>query len=328
MPSTMDAARRTRRAESGRDQSQDADLLGRYLREIGRTPLLDAAHEVELARRIEAGVYAAELLRAADAGESAPLTTERRAGLRAVAADGRDAKDHMVRANLRLVVSVARKHANRGMPMLDVIQEGNLGLIRAVEKFDYAKGFKFSTYATWWIRQAIERGLADQTRTIRLPVHVAEQLAKATAAERRLRLELDRDPTTEEIAAAAGMSTARLVELRAADRAAISLDAPVREDTDTVVGELIEDGDGVQAHEIVEQAQLAEELRALVASLPERQAHIIALRYGLRDGRQRTLQEVAAEIGLTRERIRQLEKESLRLLRDPDRSGAVLAMAG
>ncbi|QFZ19492.1 sigma-70 family RNA polymerase sigma factor [Saccharothrix syringae] len=320
---------RPQRADaSRREWSQDADLVGHYLREVGGTPLLTAEQEVDLARRIEAGVYAAELLRAADAGEGPPMELDRRRALREVAADGRRAKDHMIRANLRLVVSVAKKHAYRGLPFLDVVQEGNLGLIRAVEKFDYAKGYKFSTYAIWWIRQAIERGVAEQTRTVRLPVHVFEELSKLRKVERKLRLELDRDPTHEEIAQASGTPLARVVELLEAGRSAISLETPVGDDGSTSVADLIEDVEAVQAHEVVEHNGMVAELLNLVHTLPPRQALILTLRYGLTDGRPRTLQEVAAEVGLTRERIRQLEKESLRHLRSPERSQALLAWTG
>ncbi|MBB5960694.1 RNA polymerase primary sigma factor/RNA polymerase nonessential primary-like sigma factor [Saccharothrix tamanrassetensis] len=328
MSSTMETPRPTRPAASGREWSADADLVGHYLREVGSTPLLTAEQEVDLSRRIEAGVYATELLRRVEEGESPPIDAERHRALRAVAHDGDRAKEHMIRANLRLVVSVAKKHSYRGLPFLDVVQEGNLGLIRAVEKFDYAKGFKFSTYATWWIRQAIGRALADQTRTVRLPVHVVEELNRATKAERRLRLELDREPKAEEVAEAARIPVARLLELRQAGRTVISLETPIGADGDSSVADLIEDAEAVRAHEAVEQAELTAELRILVNTLPERQAQILNRRYGLDDGRSRTLQEVAEELGLTRERIRQLEKESLRLLRDPERNRTVLELAG
>jgi RNA polymerase primary sigma factor/RNA polymerase nonessential primary-like sigma factor len=308
--------------------SPDADLVGHYLREVGTTPLLTAEQEVDLSQRIEAGLYAAELLRRAEDGESAPLDAERGRELRTVARDGERAKDHMIRANLRLVVSVAKKHSFRGLPFLDVVQEGNLGLIRAVEKFDHTKGYKFSTYAIWWIRQAIERGLADQTRTVRLPVHVVEELTRVRKAEQRLRAESDREPTAEEVAAAVKMPLARVVELRKAGRNTISLETPVGDDGGASVADLIEDTDAVRAQDAVEQEGMAEELRALVGTLPARQARIMTQRYGLVDGRARTLQEVAAELGLTKERIRQLEKESLRLLRDPQRNQALLAWTG
>ncbi|WNV87431.1 sigma-70 family RNA polymerase sigma factor [Umezawaea sp. Da 62-37] len=308
--------------------SPDADLVGHYLREVGATPLLTAEQEVDLSKRIEAGVYAAELLRRAEDGEDEPLGAERARELRTVARNGERAKDHMIRANLRLVVSVARKHSSRGLPFLDVVQEGNLGLIRAVEKFDHTKGYKFSTYAMWWIRQAIERGLADQTRTVRLPVHVVEELTQVRKAEQRLRVESGREPTVDEVATAARMPTTRVVELGKTGRNTISLETPVGDDGGTSVADLIEDTDAVQAHDAVEQEGIAGELRALVDTLPARQARIMTQRYGLLDGRARTLQEVASELGLTKERIRQLEKESLRLLRDPERNGALLAWTG
>ncbi|MFD9734888.1 RNA polymerase sigma factor RpoD/SigA [Umezawaea sp. NPDC059074] len=308
--------------------SPDADLIGHYLREIGTTPLLTAEQEVDLSQRIEAGLYAVELLRRAEDGESAPLDAERGRELRVIAREGEHAKDHMIRANLRLVVSVARKHSARGLPFLDVVQEGNLGLIRAVEKFDHTKGYKFSTYAIWWIRQAIERGLADQTRTVRLPVHVVEQLSRVRKAERGLRSESDREPTAEEVAEVVELPVARVVELRKAGRNTISLETPVGDDGGTSMADLIEDTDAVQAHEAVEREGFAGELRALVDTLPARQARIMTQRYGLVDGRARTLKEVADELGLTKERIRQLEKESLRLLRDPERNRALLAWTG
>ncbi|MDQ2585105.1 sigma-70 family RNA polymerase sigma factor [Saccharothrix yanglingensis] len=320
--STTGAPRRT---ASPREWDQDADLVGHYLREVSATPLLTAEEEVRLSRRIEAGVYAAELLRAAREGELPPPSPGRRRGLDAVERDGRLAEDHMIRANLRLVVSVAKKHAHRGLPFLDVVQEGNLGLMRAVHKFDHTKGFKFSTYAIWWIRQGIERGVAEQTRTVRLPVHVFEEMAKLRKVERALERQLDRDPTPEEVARASGTSLARVLELRAAARAAISLEAPIGDDGGGSVADLIEDTAAVRAQDVLEQQGVVAELGALVRTLPARQALIISLRYGLVDGRARTLREVADRIGLTRERIRQLEKQSLALLRSPERSGALLA---
>ncbi|PSL51704.1 RNA polymerase primary sigma factor/RNA polymerase nonessential primary-like sigma factor [Saccharothrix carnea] len=328
MPRQTRPDRATRPATSVREGAREADLVGRYLRELTSTPLLTADEEVVLAKRIETGVYAAELLRRADEGEGPSLDAERYRALRIVAAEGVRAKDHMIRANLRLVVSVAKKHSFRGLPLLDVVQEGNLGLIRAVEKWDYAKGFKFSTYAIWWIRQAIERGLAEQTRTIRLPMHVHEEVGKLRKVEQRLRLETDREPTPEEIAAAATMPVARVVQLLAASRTALSLETPIGDDGGASVADLIEDAEAVDAHEVVEQQELAAQLRALVGTLPERQARILTERYGLSDGRARSLQELSEELGLTRERIRQLEKESIRMLRDPERNRAVLALAG
>jgi len=296
----------TRNVRRRISDSEEPDLVGQYLAQIGSTPLLSATEEVELAKRIEAGVYAAELLRAADAGEST-VDTDRRRDLEAVAHDGEAARDHMIRANLRLVVSAARKHSRRGLPFLDVVQEGNLGLIRAVEKFDYAKGFKFSTYAMWWIRQAIERGLAEQSRTVRLPAHVSEVVSKLGRIDRDLQRMLGRDPTVEEVADEAGLPVERVVELRRVSRDAVSLDTPIGDDGETSLGELIEDDDSVSAADIAEHHALLDELESLLATLPPREATIISLRFGLRDGRQHTLQEVAEQVGLTRERVRQLE---------------------
>ncbi len=333
MPRQTRPTREARPATTVREGARESDPVGRYLRELTSTPLLTADEEVVLAKRIEAGVYAAELLRRADEaradeGGGRGPDAERHRALRSVTAEGRRAKDHMIRANLRLVVSVAKKHSFRGLPLLDVVQEGNLGLIRAVEKWDYAKGFKFSTYAVWWIRQAIERGLAEQTRTIRLPMHVHEEVGKLRKAEQRLRLETDREPTAEEIAEAVKMPVPRVVELLAASRTALSLETPIGDDGSASVADLIEDGEAVDAHEAVEQQEVAEQLRVLVGTLPERQARILTQRYGLSDGRARSLQELSEELGLTRERIRQLEKESIRLLRDPERNRALLALAG
>jgi RNA polymerase sigma factor (sigma-70 family) len=292
-----------------------ADLVRVYLDEIGRTPLLDAAQEVELAKRIEAGLYAEELLRQHHVGQTR-LTAARRRDLEAVAADGRDAKAAMIAANLRLVVSIARKFSQRGVPMLDIVQEGNLGLIRAVEKFDYRKGFKFSTYATWWVRQAIGRGLAEQARTIRLPVHVTEALSKIARAERLLTQELGREPTDDNVAEAAGLEVERVAELRAVTRDAVSLDSPVG-DGETSVGDLVADTGVAAVDELMDRAVMVAELNATLAELPERERRIIRLRFGLEDGRQHTLDEIGRVVGLTRERVRQLERETLARLQDP-----------
>jgi RNA polymerase sigma factor (sigma-70 family) len=310
-----------------RQVDDDYDLVGQYLHQIGSTPLLTADQEVELAKRIEAGVYAAELLRSADAVERSELPAER-AELAAIAEDGRLAKDHMIRANLRLVVSAARKYyRNVGVSFLDVVQDGNLGLIRAVEKFDYRKGFKFSTYAMWWIRQSIERGRADQARTVRLPVHVIENLSKLGKVERKLQLQFGRDPSVEEVAAEAGMPAERVEQLREVSRDVVSLDTPIGDNGDTRIGDLIEDATVLQAADVVEFQALGAELRSLVDTLAPREAMIITLRYGLHDGREHTLQEVADRVGLTKERVRQLEKESLQLLREPERREPLLAWA-
>ncbi|WP_077799702.1 RNA polymerase sigma factor RpoD/SigA [Streptomyces sp. JHA26] len=308
------------------EPDEEPDLLGQYLAQIGATPLLTAEDEVRLAQRMQAGIRAAEELAAADAGEPAPEPGRRRA-LEETVHDGQAAKDHMVRANLRLVVSMAKRHAHRGLPLLDVIQEGNLGLIRAVEKFDHTKGFKFSTYATWWIRQAIERGLATHARTVRLPVHVVEQLQKLARVERKLRGALDREPTVEEVAAESGIDAEKVVWLRRVGRDAVSLDTPVDEAGETVVGDLIPDTEVLRAPEVAEFRALAEELREAVGTLAPREALILSLRYGLHDGRPRTLKEVAEHVGLTRERVRQLEKGSLAHLRAPENRDRLLDWA-
>jgi RNA polymerase primary sigma factor len=302
---------KTRRSGT-KDRHEEIDLVRQYLREISTTPLLDAQQEVELAKRIEAGLYAGELLRRAE-----DLPAERRRELRAVATDGQAAKDHMIRANLRLVVNAAKKHTRRGATLLDVIQEGNLGLIRAVEKFDYAKGYKFSTYAMWWIRQAIERGLAEQARTVRLPMHVVEQVNRIAKAQRKLVESLAREPTEDELAAECELPVAKVSEVRRASRPTVSLDTPLGDDGDLLFGDLIEDSTVEFAQELVERHALTEQLRTLLSNLAPREALIMSLRYGLADGREHTLQEVATSVGLTKERVRQLEKESLATLRDP-----------
>jgi RNA polymerase sigma factor (sigma-70 family) len=304
----------------------EPDLVRYYLDEVGATPLLSAQQEVDLAKRIEAGLYAAELLRQADVGDRDVSATHRR-DLAEVVRDGRSAKDHMVRANLRLVVSVAKKYAHRGLPFLDVIQEGNLGLIRAVEKFDYAKGYKFSTYAMWWIRQSIDRGLAMQERTIRLPVHVLEEVTRLRRIEQEMQRRLDREPTAEQVAAEAGMPVEQVSELRRFAREALSLDTPVGDDGETSVGDLIEDAETLRATDIVEFQALGQEVRALVDTLPPREALIVTLRYGLHGGEPYTLQQVAERVGLTRERVRQLEKQALTHLRDSERNRPLLAWA-
>ena len=311
------AGRRSEPAE----RDGDADLVRQYLNQIAATPLLSAAQEVELAKRIEVGLYAAELLRTAD------HRPHRGCDLRQLVDEGRRAKDRMVRANLRLVVSVARKHSHRGLALLDVIQEGNLGLIRAVEKFDYTKGFKFSTYAVWWIRQSIDRGIAEQTRNVRLPTDVVEQIARLGRLDRRLQLEHGREPTVPELALAAGLTDRRVVELRRVAQDSLSLDLPVGPDGDLRVADLIEDTDVLAAHDVVEFHALAEQLRAVVDRLPPREAMIITWRYGLSDGNRRSLQEIADRLGLTKERIRQLEKAALTRLRSPDACDPLLGWA-
>ena len=303
-----------------------ADPVRGYLDAIGRTPLLTAGEEVDLAKRIEAGVYAAELLRRGEA-DPASLAGRDRAELAAVAADGAAAKLHMMNANLRLVVSIAKKHTHRGMALLDVVQEGNLGLIRAVEKFDYTKGFKFSTYATWWIRQAIGRGMAEQSRVVRLPVHVLDELAKVTRTERELVQRLGRDVTAEEIAAVTGQKPERVTDLRRVSRDPVSLDAPVGDDGGSVLGDLVLDAIAPAASEVVEREELSGELERVIDTLPEREALIVRMRFGLYDGRPHTLDEIGRHVGLTRERIRQLEKSALAQLREPEARAQLLDLA-
>ncbi|WP_250562520.1 RNA polymerase sigma factor [Sphaerisporangium fuscum] len=297
------------------------DSVHTYLKSIGRRTLLTAAEEVELAKRIEAGLYAEHKL------ETETLTDEQRTELEWVAEDGRRAKDHMLEANLRLVVSVAKKYTDRGMALLDVVQEGNLGLIRAVEKFDYSKGYKFSTYAMWWIRQAIQRGFADSARTIRLPVHVLEMLSKLSRIERDMHQRLGREPTPEELAVELDKTPDQIEELLRTSRQPISLNATIGEDGETTIGDLIEDVDAPEASEVVDRQLLGAELRGVLENLTPREAKIMALRFGLIDGKPHTLDEIGKHLGLTRERIRQLEKESLSKLRHPSNTRPLLDWA-
>ncbi len=312
---TSDSIRDASVAESDLDvAAPTSDLVRLYLDDIGRTPLLTADQEVELSARIEAGLYAQHVL-AGDALAGDGPADARRDELAALVREGDSARDQMLRANLRLVVSVAKKHSHRGLPFLDVVQEGNLGLVRAVEKFDYRKGYKFSTYATWWIRQAIGRGLAEQARTIRLPVHVHEQIGKITRALRELSAELEREPTDEEVATALEWDVETVVSLRKIGRDSVSLDTPVGDDMETSVGELVVDSDAVAASELVEHRAMLDELHRALAVLPPREATVLRLRYGLDGGHPRTLDDIGRTLGLTRERIRQLEKEALARLR-------------
>ncbi|WP_174548912.1 sigma-70 family RNA polymerase sigma factor [Actinomadura formosensis] len=302
-----------RRAEPP-ESDEEPDLVRQYLTQISSTPLLNAEEEVELGRRVQQGARAAALLRESDAGERT-VPPERRAELEEAAREGRQAKDHMIRANLRLVVSVAKKYSRHGLPFLDVVQQGNLGLIRAVEKFDHTRGFKFSTYAVWWIRQAIQRGLAAQARTIRLPIDVVEELARVGRLERELQLGLGREPTPEEVAEHAGITVGRLSELRRLARTSVSLDAPVGEDGDTRVRDLITETEVLQAAEVAEYRAMAEELRARIDTLPAQEAMVISLRYGLHNGRPRSLREITRQTGLGSKRIRSLERSALARLR-------------
>ena len=298
------------------------DSVHTYLKSIGRTSLLTAEQEVDLAKRIEAGLFAEHKL------DTEPgLSEDYRRGLEAVAEDGRRAKAHMLEANLRLVVSVAKKYTDRGLSLLDVVQEGNLGLIRAVEKFDYTKGYKFSTYAMWWIRQAIQRGFADSARTIRLPVHVLEMLSKLSRVERDMHQKLGREPTPEELAVELDRTPDQIEELLRTSRQPISLDSTIGEDGETSIGDLIEDVDAPEASEMVDRQLMAEQLRSALDALTPREATIMSMRFGLYDGNPHTLDEIGRALGLTRERIRQLEKQSLSKLRHPSRAQPLLDFA-
>jgi RNA polymerase sigma factor (sigma-70 family) len=296
------------------DRGTSADLVRAYLNGIGRTKLLTAAQEVELAKRIEAGLYAEEILARA-------LDAETRADLATIVREGHAAKDHLLEANLRLVVSIAKRYTGRGMAFLDLIQEGNLGLIRAVEKFDYSKGYKFSTYATWWIRQAITRAMADQARTIRIPVHMVEQVNRMVRARRDLATALGREPSIAEIAGALAVEEFQVIELISYDREPVSLDQAVGEDGESALGDFVA---GVDARDepadSVSNGMLREEVEIVLATLSQREQAVIRLRFGLDDGRQRTLDEVGREFGLSRERIRQIEKVTLLKLRHPSRA--------
>jgi RNA polymerase primary sigma factor len=298
------------------------DSVHTYLKSIGRRSLLTAEEEVELAKRIEAGLFAEHKL-ATETG----LAKRYRADLELVAQDGRLAKAHMLEANLRLVVSVAKKYSDRGLSLLDVVQEGNLGLIRAVEKFDYTKGYKFSTYAMWWIRQAIQRGFADSARTIRLPVHVLEMLSKLSRVERDMHQKLGREPTPEELAVELDRTPDQIEELLRTSRQPISLDSTIGEDGETSIGDLIEDTDAPEASELVDRQLMADQLRHALDALTPREATIMSMRFGLYDGNPHTLDEIGKALGLTRERIRQLEKQSLSKLRHPSRAQPLLDYA-
>ncbi|RZB15340.1 RNA polymerase sigma factor [Streptomyces sp. F001] len=288
-----------------------ADLFRQYLREIGRIPLLTAAEEVELARRVEAGLFAEEKL-----GSAPDLDSQLALDLDRLVVMGRMAKRRLIEANLRLVVSVAKRYVGRGLTMLDLVQEGNLGLIRAVEKFDYARGYKFSTYATWWIRQAMSRALADQARTIRVPVHVVELINRVVRVQRRMLQERGYEPTPEEVAAHLDLPPERVGEVLRLAQEPVSLHAPVGEEEDVALGDLIEDGDATSPVESAAFLLLREHLEAVLSTLGERERKVVQLRYGLADGRPRTLEEIGRIFGVTRERIRQIESKTLNKLRD------------
>jgi len=303
-------------------QGPSADLVRVYLNGIGRTALLTAADEVDLAKRIEAGVFAQHML------DTAPkLIPARAAELRALVADGHAAKNHLLEANLRLVVSLAKRYTGRGMPLLDLIQEGNLGLIRAVEKFDYTKGFKFSTYATWWIRQAITRGMADQGRTIRLPVHLVEQVNKLARIKRDMHQQLGREATHEELANEAGLTPEKVSDLLDHSRDPVSLDMPVGAEEDAPLGDFIEDGEATDAASAVISGLLHDDLRRVLATLEDREQSVIRLRYGLDDGQPHTLDQIGRHFGLSRERVRQIEREVMSKLRSGERAEKLRAYA-
>ncbi|MFF3996410.1 RNA polymerase sigma factor RpoD/SigA [Streptomyces cyaneofuscatus] len=315
---TRAVARRSSATSGGTDRASsvravggevaDRDLVGMYLDEIARTPLLDAAKEVDLSQSIEAGVYAQQILDGEVESEAGGATREE---LEALVAEGERAKDIFIRSNLRLVVAVARRYPRAGLPLLDLIQEGNAGLVRAVEKFDYAKGFKFSTYATWWIRQAITRSIADQSRTIRLPVHLVEELGRIRRVQREFNRENGRDPEHAEIAAELDSNAERVGNVLDWARDPVSLNMSVDDNGDTQFGDLLEDTSAVSPEQSVMTLLRSEELEDLIGKLDNRTASIIKMRYGIEDGRERTLTEVGKQHGLTRERIRQIEKHAL-----------------
>ena len=293
-----------------------ADPVKDYLKQIGKVALLNAAQEVELAKRIEAGLYAEHLL----GTQGNDLEAKYRRELHRIAQDGQRAKNHLLEANLRLVVSLAKRYTGRGMLFLDLIQEGNLGLIRAVEKFDYTKGFKFSTYATWWIRQAITRAMADQARTIRIPVHMVEVINKLARVQRQMLQDLGREPTPEELAVELDMTPEKVVEVQKYGREPISLHTPLGEDGDSEFGDLIEDSEAVVPADAVSFTLLQEQLHAVLDTLSEREAGVVSMRFGLTDGQPKTLDEIGKVYGVTRERIRQIESKTMSKLRHPSRS--------
>jgi RNA polymerase primary sigma factor len=308
-----------RHARAPRPERSDAgggfDPVRMYLKEIGKVPLLTGEQEVTLAKRIEAGVHATERLEA-----DAPLSGEARTSLAAVATDGDMAKKQLTEANLRLVVSIAKRYVGRGMALLDLVQEGNLGLIRAVEKFDYTKGFKFSTYATWWIRQAITRAIADQARTIRIPVHMVETMNKVLRVQRQMLQELGREPTVDEVAAKVELTPDRVRDIQRISLEPVSLETPVGEEDDSSLGDFVEDPSAIAPATAAARAMLTEAIEEALEELNDREREVVRLRFGLDDGQVRTLEEVGREFGVTRERIRQIESKTLAKLRHPTRS--------
>ncbi|HEX3588400.1 MAG TPA: RNA polymerase sigma factor [Pseudonocardiaceae bacterium] len=308
-----------RQARKDAELTASADSVRAYLKQIGKVALLNAEEEVELAKRIEAGLYAAERTRKSEE-DSEKLTTQMRRDLRWIIRDGERAKNHLLEANLRLVVSLAKRYTGRGMAFLDLIQEGNLGLIRAVEKFDYTKGYKFSTYATWWIRQAITRAMADQARTIRIPVHMVEVINKLGRIQRELLQDLGREPTPEELAKEMDITPEKVLEIQQYAREPISLDQTIGDEGDSQLGDFIEDSEAVVAVDAVSFTLLQDQLQSVLATLSEREAGVVRLRFGLTDGQPRTLDEIGQVYGVTRERIRQIESKTMSKLRHPSRS--------
>jgi RNA polymerase primary sigma factor len=311
-------ARHGRTARPERTEGGGFDPVRMYLKEIGKVPLLTGEQEVSLAKRIEAGVHATERLE--ELTETVPLSDEARASLQAVAVDGDIAKKQLTEANLRLVVSIAKRYVGRGMALLDLVQEGNLGLIRAVEKFDYTKGFKFSTYATWWIRQAITRAIADQARTIRIPVHMVETMNKVLRVQRQMLQELGREPTVEEVAAKVELTPDRVRDIQRISLEPVSLETPVGEEDDSSLGDFVEDPSAIAPATAAARALLTEAIEEALEELNDRERAVVRLRFGLDDGQVRTLEEVGREFGVTRERIRQIESKTLAKLRHPTRS--------
>ena len=308
-----------KQARKDAELTASADSVRAYLKQIGKVALLNAEEEVDLAKRIEAGLYSAERMRQfEEAGERLP--NQMRRDLRWIKRDGERAKNHLLEANLRLVVSLAKRYTGRGMAFLDLIQEGNLGLIRAVEKFDYTKGYKFSTYATWWIRQAITRAMADQARTIRIPVHMVEVINKLGRIQRELLQDLGREPTPEELAKEMDITPDKVLEIQQYAREPISLDQTIGDEGDSQLGDFIEDSEAVVAVDAVSFTLLQDQLQAVLQTLSEREAGVVRLRFGLTDGQPRTLDEIGQVYGVTRERIRQIESKTMSKLRHPSRS--------
>ncbi|WP_431239740.1 RNA polymerase sigma factor [Mycolicibacterium aichiense] len=308
-----------RQARKDAELTASADSVRAYLKQIGKVALLNAEEEVELAKRIEAGLYATQLMaEKTDKGEKLPV--QQRRDMQWICRDGDRAKNHLLEANLRLVVSLAKRYTGRGMAFLDLIQEGNLGLIRAVEKFDYTKGYKFSTYATWWIRQAITRAMADQARTIRIPVHMVEVINKLGRIQRELLQDLGREPTPEELAKEMDITPEKVLEIQQYAREPISLDQTIGDEGDSQLGDFIEDSEAVVAVDAVSFTLLQDQLQSVLETLSEREAGVVRLRFGLTDGQPRTLDEIGQVYGVTRERIRQIESKTMSKLRHPSRS--------